>query len=85
MRTLAADAVHHDADEHDGHGSQADEMGEMLLDAKFPVVMRRWPEVHEQIDHECSDGQGKSEVDDPWHARDVPGQGPGRCADRIYH
>jgi len=81
MRALPSNAVDDDPDEHERHGHEPCQVGEVLLRSE-PVVMvccRR--EMDDDVDREGDEPHGHSEMDDARHAADVPND----PANHLYH
>lgn len=75
MRLLAAEAIDHDADEDEGHGHEAHDVSEVLLDVESAVMVGRRSQVDDNVEDERPDRQRQSQVDDPRHLADVAGDG----------
>lgn len=78
MRLLAAEAIDHDADEDEGHGHEADDVREVLLDVESAVMVGCRSQVDDDVEDERPDRESQSQVDDPRHLADVAND----CGDR---
>jgi hypothetical protein len=85
MRLLAAEAIDHDADENEGHGDEADDVREVLLDVESAVMVGRRSQVDDDVEDECPDRQRKPQVDDPRHLADVSGDGADDQPKSLYY
>ena len=81
VRALPSDAVDDDPDEHERHGHEPGQMGEMLLRSEPVVVVGCRREMDDDVEREGDHPDGHSEVDEARHAADVPND----PADHLYH
>ena len=72
VRALSSDAVDDDPNQHERHGHEPRQMGEMLLRSEPVVVVGYGSEMDDGVEHEGDDSDGHSEVDEARHAADVP-------------
>jgi hypothetical protein len=81
VRALPLDAVDDDPGEHERHGHEPAQVGEMLLRSEPVVVVGCGSEMDDDVDREGDHPDGDSEVDEARHAADVPNE----PAHYLYH
>ncbi len=81
MRALASDAVDDDPDEHERHGHEPRQVGEVLLRSEPVVMVGSRREMDDDVEREGDQSDGHPDMDDARHAADVPND----PADQIYH
>jgi hypothetical protein len=81
VRALPSDAVDDDPGKHERHGHEPGQMGEMLLRSEPVVVVGCGSEMDDDVERECDQPDGHSEMDEARHAADVPND----PAKHLYH
>jgi len=81
MGPLAPEAVDDDSGEHEQHGDEPDQVGQMLRRSGPVVVMGCRSEMDDEIEREGRHGERDPEVDEARHAGDLPTDPPRH----LYH
>ena len=82
MRSLLPRAVDDDAEQRDGHGDQAGEMGKVLLGPEAAVVVDRGGgQMDQHVGHERDEGECQASSREDRQAADVAAHG----VEHLYH